>query len=71
MWVCFFFLSEFDSRLGTCALTSRDFTAAQMEDVAEFLHRGIKVFSFKKQGFFCNGVCERLEPMLSQRLERI
>jgi len=30
-------------RLGTCALTSRDFTAAQFDEVAEFLHRGIKI----------------------------
>lgn len=30
-------------RLGTCALTSREFTAAQFDEVAEFLHRGIKI----------------------------
>ena len=30
-------------RLGSCALTSRDFTEKDMDTVAEFLHRGIEI----------------------------
>jgi glycine hydroxymethyltransferase len=42
LWIFFNFFS-YDLRLGSCALTSRGLTAAQFDEVCEFLHRGVQI----------------------------